>query len=216
MSMKTLTAAITRAGSPPLNVDLVVVGVSTGGPVALSTLVAGMPESFPCPILIVQHVQTGMSRSLVQQLAQKTKLRIMEAEHGAVPKAGELHLAPGGKHMTVVRNAIAARGGLFEIRLNEDEQVNSCRPSVDVFFKSVAECSHKNIVAVIMTGMGQDGAAGMEELVNRAHAYVLSQDKASSIVWGMPEAVVQRGLAHEIVPLELLAHRLCQLAKCAR
>jgi two-component system chemotaxis response regulator CheB len=197
-----------RSDRPPAQVDLVVIGVSTGGPDALSVLVAGLVRDFACPILIVQHVQTGMSKGLVHQMQQKTTLKVCEGQSGLIAKAGEIYLAPGGSHMVLRRNIIVSKGGMYEIELTSSEPVNSCRPSVDVFFESVADCTQRNVIAIMMTGMGHDGARGMKKLVETSHAYVLVQDKASSVVWSMPEAVAEQGLANELVPLELIAHRL--------
>ena len=155
-----------------------------------------IPESFPLPILIVQHMPPLFTRFLADRLQQLTKLRVQEASHGMVVNKGNIYIAPGGYHMRV------ARKEKHEVLLlDQEEPENSCRPAVDVLFRSAAETYQGAVIAVILTGMGQDGKRGVE-LLRQQGSYVIAQDQKSSVVWGMPGAVVQAGLAHSIVDLK--------------
>jgi len=185
---------------------LVLIGVSTGGPNALASLIPKLPAAFPVPILIVQHMPPRFTASLAQHLDEASPLRVREASECALVRPGEVLIAPGGRHMTVARQP----GGGLAIRLKDGPPVNSCRPAVDVLFNSVAEVFDEAALAVILTGMGEDGAAGVARLKQgRCHALV--QDEASCVVYGMPRAVVERGLADEALGLEELAARIREL-----
>ena len=205
--------ALLRDAPPPKTVDLVVLGLSTGGPEALSRLVATLDPAIPCPILVVQHVIPGFSSQMAGHLSHRSSLKIREAKDGEIPAAGELLICPGGVHMRVVRNHDLHLGGIYRIELVETEPVNSCRPAVDVLFDSAAELCVRNMLGVIMTGMGTDGAEGCRRLVNQGGAYVIIQDKESSVIWGMPEAALQTGVVSEIHSLEVLGSRISRLAK---
>jgi two-component system chemotaxis response regulator CheB len=204
--------AVTRKGSPrfspprrsdrPLNrVDLAVVGASTGGPAAIAKILQtpGLAQSLHAPILIVQHMPEHFTAHLASRLKQETSLDIAEAEEGEVLLPGMIRIAPGGVRHTCV-NGSSRKLTVF---LREDPPVNSCRPSVDVLFRSAAECIGANTLSVILTGMGQDGVNGCRKIVE-AGGHVLAQDEASSIVWGMPGNVVAQHLADKVVPLDLL------------
>ncbi|MEI8346936.1 MAG: CheB methylesterase domain-containing protein, partial [Pseudomonadota bacterium] len=178
-----------------------------------SHLVSCLDADLPCPILIVQHLSVGFVDSLAEQLGRRTSLKVYAAKNQDVPKAGEIFVCPGGLHMKIKRNRFPQKGGLFEICLDESALVNDFRPSVDVLFSSIADHTHNNVLAVVMTGIGYDGAKGAEDLVKRAGGYVIIQDKESSVVWGMPESVALLGVVSEIVPLELLGQRISRLVK---
>lgn len=174
----------------------VVVGVSTGGPQALAKIVPMFPDSFPLPVLIVQHMPAIFTRLLADRLQQLTKLRVHEGSEGMAVEGGNIYIAPGGLHMQVTNG-----GKKTFLALDNGEQENSCRPAVDVLFRSAATVYQSSVIAVILTGMGQDGKRGVE-LLQQQGAYVIAQDQESSVVWGMPGAVVQAGLAHSVVDLQ--------------
>lgn len=174
----------------------VVIGSSTGGPAALAAILPQLPQDFPVPILIVQHMPPFFTRLLAERLDSACKLRVEEATEGAEVHAGKVLLAPGDFHMK-----LQAKGGSVAVSLDQSPQQNFCRPAVDVLFRSVAEVYGGAILAVILTGMGQDGLRGTETL-RSIGATVFAQDEASSVVWGMPGAVVNAGLAHSVLPLE--------------
>ena len=175
---------------------LVVLGCSTGGPKALQTVVAGLPRSLPCGVLIVQHMPPGFTKSLAERLNEISQISVKEAENHDMIKAGQVYIAPGNYHMTV-------SGGGREILLNQDPPIGTLRPAADVLFKSAAPLG-RDIVSVILTGMGSDGAIGMTE-IKKTGGYVIAESEETAIVYGMPKAVVDLGLADEIKPLQAIA-----------
>ena len=179
-------------------VDIVVVGVSTGGPNALDRLIPGVPASFPVPILIVQHMPPVFTKSLADRLNTHAKIRVFEAEEGMIPQPACAYLAPGDYHLVLVKE-----GGQLKIRLNRDPAENSCRPAADVLFRSAASVCRSNVLGVVMTGMGQDGLRGCQAIAE-AGGQIIVQDEASSVVWGMPGFVARSGLADKILPLDQL------------
>jgi len=187
---------------PQQAVDLVVVGSSTGGPNALSVLVAGLPESLKTPVLIVQHMPPVFTRLLAERLDRVCQLKVSEAVDGELLVAGHVYLAPGGYHLMLGGSKYAPRAVL-----NTGSPENSCRPAVDVLFWSAAEMFGSSVLAVVLTGMGQDGLRGVEHL-REGGAQVIVQDEATSVVWGMPGTVAEHGLADEIVPLNEIASKI--------
>lgn len=184
----------------------VLIGISTGGPEALQELLPALPAGFPLPIAVVQHIPPGFTQALALQLDRRCALRVVEGEHLAPFRPGTIHLAPGGRHM-----AIAGKPDEPYLVLNDDPPENSCRPAVDVLFRSGARCFGGDLACAVLTGMGNDGTAGAR--VARTYgARVLVQDAATSVVWGMPGAVSAAGLADETLPLGAIAGRLRALA----
>lgn len=175
--------------------EIVVIGVSTGGPNALAAMIPAFPANFQLPVLIVQHMPAVFTRLLAERLNALTPLDVMEASEGTELRAGRILIAPGDYHMGVER--IRERA---VVRLNQNAPENSCRPAVDVLFRSASEQFGAATIAAVLTGMGQDGAAGAKALRAKG-AFVVVQDEASSVVWGMPGAVAKAGLAHAVVPL---------------
>jgi two-component system chemotaxis response regulator CheB len=187
-------------------VDVLAVGVSTGGPNALGVLLPSL-ANLPVPIVIVQHMPPLFTKLLADQLTNSTKLPVSEGETGTIVEPGHVYLAPGDYHMVVERDGPRPR-----LRLNQGPQENSCRPSVDVLFRSVAATYGAGVLAVVLTGMGSDGALGAQ-LIHAAGGHVLAQDEASSVVWGMPGAVVRAGVAHQVLPLTELGPALAHAAR---
>ena len=184
---------------PSIRPEMLVIGVSTGGPNALATLLPGLSKQFPVPILIVQHMPPLFTRLLAERLSSVSGMPAREGEAGATPKPGEIWVAPGGHHMEVERTLNGLR-----IKLHDEAPENSCRPAVDVLFRSAARSVGSRCLGVILTGMGTDGVRGCNDLRD-AGAQVLAQDEASSVVWGMPGAVSRAGLANRVLPLNELA-----------
>lgn len=178
--------------------ELLVIGVSTGGPNALAALLPKLSRSFPVPILIVQHMPPLFTRLLAERLAAVSGMPAREGVAGAVLKPGEIWVAPGGHHMEVERNL-----NVLRLKIHEEAPENSCRPAVDVLFRSAARSVGARCLGVILTGMGADGVRGCEDLRD-VGAQVLAQDEATSVVWGMPGAVARAGLAQRVLPLEEL------------
>lgn len=193
---------------PPARVELVVVGVSTGGPNALQAMVPAIPDGFPVPIVCVQHMPPMFTASLAERLDRASKIRVLEAAEGMAAAPGHMYIAPGGRHLDVVRGT----DGRFRLKLHDAPPVNSCRPSVDVLFESVAALGIHGVLSVVLTGMGSDGAAGVRKLREKG-AWSIAQDEATSVVWGMPGAVASQGQADEILPLERVAPRLEELVR---
>jgi len=192
------TGAIPRAAGSATHTgaEIVVIGVSTGGPNALAAIMPQFPADFPLPILIVQHMPPLFTRMLADRLQTMTKLKVEEAQEGAAVEPGKVLIAPGNYHMRVRKRHLKAT-----VSLDQEPPENSCRPAVDVLFRSAEEAYGSAVISVILTGMGYDGLRGMEIL--KAHgAYVIAQDEATSVVWGMPGAVANAGLADSVLPLQ--------------
>ena len=204
---------VRRASAPSHRVDAVAIGVSTGGPNALAEVIPRLPGNLGVPVFLVQHMPPLFTKSLANGLAKKSALAVCEASEGERVMANTVYIAPGGRHM-VVRKWSEAGPGRTEhvIGLNDNPPENSCRPAVDVLFRSIAVNYGGNTLAVIMTGMGSDGCEGVRALKRRG-SYCLSQSKASCVVYGMPQAVDEAGLSDETVPLGELAGRIEQLVR---
>ena len=189
---------------PPPFLDLLLIGVSTGGPRALADLIPLLSAKLPVPVLLVQHMPPVFTKSLAEQLDKSAGLSVKEAEDCYLPIPGDVLIAPGGFHLEVVRND----SGKLQTRLSSAPPVQSCRPSVDVLFQSAAACKLRGAVAVILTGMGCDGADGVASLKNSCPVWCIAQNQATCSVYGMPQAVVMRNLDDEILPLNEIAHRI--------
>ncbi|MEA5506306.1 chemotaxis response regulator protein-glutamate methylesterase [Halotia wernerae UHCC 0503] len=183
-------------------VDVVAIGVSTGGPNALTVVLKELPADLSVPILIVQHMPPIFTKLLAEQLSSKCQIPVDEAVPGVVLKGGHVWIAPGDFHLIVQRDQDVVR-----LATHQAAPENSCRPSVDVLLRSLAQVYGARAIAVIMTGMGQDGLHGCQ-CIREAGGQVLVQDKASSVVWGMPSFVVNAGLANQIVPLHQMADEI--------
>jgi two-component system, chemotaxis family, protein-glutamate methylesterase/glutaminase len=197
-------AAATRWRSPEPQrteapAEIVAIGVSTGGPNALAEVIPQLPASLPVPVVIVQHMPPIFTKLLAERLAAKSQIHVAEGRPGEVLEPGWAWLAPGDFHMAVQRT----KGGV-QLITHRDPPENSCRPSVDVLFRSVAEVFGPGVLGVVMTGMGQDGLRGSER-IREAGGLVLVQDEATSVVWGMPGFVAQAGLAEKVLPLDRIA-----------
>jgi len=175
--------------------EVIAIGISTGGPNALAELMPYFSADLAVPILIVQHMPPVFTKLLAERLDTKARISIQEARAGVVVKPGTAWLAPGDYHMTVERI-----GGEVQLRTHQAPRENSCRPSADVLFRSVAAAYGPGSLAAVMTGMGQDGLKGCEE-IHSLGGQIVVQDEASSVVWGMPGFVAHAGLADRIVPL---------------
>jgi len=205
-------AAAPPPARPPcaVPVELVCIGTSTGGPNALAEVFGSIPRNFPVPIVIVQHMPVLFTKMLAERLDQLGSVRFQEGTEGEALKPGCAYIAPGGQHMEVRRE-----GTRLGLRLNNGTPENSCRPAVDVLFRTVADACGPAALAVIMTGMGQDGLRGSRNIRERG-GLVLAQDEASSVVWGMPGYVVQAGLADRVLPLKEIGGAMGRLVSPRR
>jgi two-component system chemotaxis response regulator CheB len=191
-------------------IEAVVLGVSTGGPSALASVVPALPADLPVPVLIVQHMPPVFTRMLADRLALAAKLPVREAEEGDPVEPGVVLIAPGDQHMRVAR-----RGGRAVITLDRGPPENSCRPAVDVLFASVADAYGSAALGVVLTGMGKDGLAGCGR-IRAAGGRVLVQDEQTSVVWGMPGFVAGAGLAEEVLPLGEIALAVIKRVRVGR
>lgn len=185
---------------------VVVIGVSTGGPTALSSILPVFPADFPLPILLVQHMPPLFTRLLAERLQTRCHLSVEEAIQDHPVEAGKILIAPGDFHLKVASN-----GQGVHVCLDQSSPLNSCRPAVDALFSSAAEVYGGAVIAVILTGMGQDGLRGAELLKARG-ATVFAQDEASSVVWGMPGAIINAGLADRVLSLDQVAPEVLRIA----
>jgi len=202
--------AVPRAacGAPPAKSRprVFVIGVSTGGPAALSAILPSLPADFRLPVLIVQHMPPLFTRFLAERLNAVCALEVEEATQGAAVVAGKILIAPGDFHLKVAQ----ANGAVCAL-LDQAPPENSCRPSVDALLSSIGDVFGGAVIVLILTGMGQDGLRGCEILRARG-ASIVAQDEASSVVWGMPGAVVNAGLADCVMPLEAVIPEVLRIA----
>ena len=188
---------------------VLVIGVSTGGPAALEILLPNLPANFPLPVLIVQHMPELFTKMLAERLNSRCPLQVREGVEGEPVRAGTVYIAKGNWHLEV---QAGARLGLpATLHLNQGALENHCRPAVDVLFRSAAAVYGTGVLAVVLTGMGSDGMIGAR-LIREHSGSVLAQDQASSTVWGMPGSVITAGLAHKVLPLNLMASEILRLA----
>ncbi len=187
--------------------EVVCIGVSTGGPRALAEMLPTLCEMTTLPILIVQHMPANFTASLAAGLQNRCGRPTKEGEDGEFVEPSRIYIAPGGRHMTLTRSA----PGQLTLRVNDHPPENGCRPSVDVLFRSVAAACRGNVVAVIMTGMGNDGEQSLRGL-KREGARVIVQDEETSVVWGMPGSAVASGFVDEVVPLMQIPHAVRRAA----
>ncbi|MFC3992122.1 protein-glutamate methylesterase/protein-glutamine glutaminase [Actinoplanes siamensis] len=199
----------TRRGTQG-RIDILAIGSSTGGPDALTKVLLGLPADLPVPVVITQHMPPVFTKMFAERLDRSTPLRVVEAGDGMELAAGTVYIAPGDRHLIFNR-----RGTATLTQLSNAPQENSCRPAVDVMFRSVAALYGGTAFAAVLTGMGQDGRGGAKVLRD-AGAEILAQDEASSVVWGMPGAVAGAGLADEILPLDRIAGALLNRVRVGR
>jgi two-component system chemotaxis response regulator CheB len=181
---------------------IIAIGISTGGPNALQYLLAQLPADFPAAILIVQHMPEGFTHMFAHRLNESCFIDVKEAESGDMLVAGRALVCPGNQHLKVRRMPLGDT-----VVLTDDPPVNGHRPSADVLFQSVAREIGPNVVGVIMTGMGEDGAEGLGEL-KRAGALTIAQSEETCVVFGMPKVAIERGHAMRVVSLEAMANTL--------
>lgn len=200
----------TAALRPPQRVEIIAIGVSTGGPNALAELLPALPGNLPVPIVIVQHMPPLFTKLLADRLQASCALRVEEGKPGTALRAGGVYVAPGNFHM-LVRD----EGGTLRLNMNQAAPENSCRPAVDVLFKSVAETFGARALGVVLTGMGKDGLRGSQLIVD-AGGSVVVQDQQSSVVWGMPGFVANAGIAERVLPLNQIAPELLRRVRQLR
>jgi len=187
--------------SPLSPVDIVALGVSTGGPQALAQVIPKLPADLRVPVVIVQHMPPMFTAALAASLNDKSPLQVVEGYHGQRLEARMVYIAPGGKQMKVVRHEPEQA---LRLHITDDPPENYCKPSVDYLFRSIADLYTHRALGVIMTGMGTDGVLGVR-LMKRQGARIIAQDAASCVVCGMPMGAIKAGVVDAVVPLEQLA-----------
>lgn len=198
------------AGKRPARIELVVIGVSTGGPNALKEVIPQLTPALNVPVLIVQHMPPLFTASLAESLGRKSQLPVREAQEGERVLPNTVLIAPGGKHMVIRPDTAGTEPSGFVIALNENPPEQNCRPSVNVLFRSASTHFGGKILAVVMTGMGEDGCEGVRTM-KRQGCICLTQEESTCVVYGMPRAVDEAGLSDARVPLDQLAARIQQL-----
>ena len=183
--------------------EVVLIGVSTGGPNALARILPEIPGNIGVPLLIVQHMPPVFTQSLAESLSPRCAVHVREASHGETIEPNNAYIAPGGRHMRLVPGA----EGRKMVQITDDPPENNCKPAVDYLFRSAANNFPGQAMAVILTGMGNDGVLGLR-LLKRHGCYVIAQDEASCVVFGMPKAAVDAGLTDAILPLDTIAARI--------
>ncbi len=180
---------------------LIAIGASTGGTEAIRAVLQPLPPTSPA-LLITQHMPPGFTRSFAERLNKLCQITVKEAEDGERVLPGHAYIAPGDRHLELARS-----GANYQVRIHDGPAVNRHRPSVDVLFRSVAQYAGRNAVGVILTGMGNDGAAGLLEM-HRAGAYTLAQNEASCVVFGMPREAIAMGGVNDVVELNQISQRM--------
>jgi two-component system chemotaxis response regulator CheB len=183
--------------------EVIAIGTSTGGPSALPVLLGALPANFGVPILIVQHMPPLFTASLAESLARKCLLRVLEGHNGQLVLPAHVYIAPGGRHMKVKR----AFDKSVRLLITDEPPENHCRPSVDTLFRSVAEEYGGRVLAAILTGMGNDGVAGLRVLKGLG-ATIIAQDEATSTVFGMPQEAIRAAVVDSVLPLHRIASAL--------
>lgn len=184
--------------------EIVGIGISTGGPNALTRMIPMLPGSLKAPVLIVQHMPPLFTASLANSLNAKSALHVKEAEEGDTIEAGKIYIAPGGKQMKIIAGA---DGITRKIKITDDPPENSCKPSVDYLFRSIAQYYVGRSTGVIMTGMGSDGSKGLVQMKNNG-SFVIAQNEETCTVYGMPKEPIESGIADVVVPLEKIAEEI--------
>ena len=180
---------------------VIAIGASTGGTEAIAAVLSALPDGCP-PVLVAQHIPEMFSRSFSERVDRMSALRVREATDGEPVEPGNAYVAPGNYHLSITR-----AGGGYACVVSQEERVNRHRPSVDVLFESVARAVAGKGVGVMLTGMGSDGARGLKAM-REAGARTFAQDKATSVVWGMPGSAVELGAVEKVLPLQSIANEI--------
>ncbi len=183
----------------------IAIACSTGGPKALQSVIPLIPGNIDAPILLVQHMPAGFTKSLAERLDTLSKVRVKEAEEGDLLEKGTVYLAAGGKHMKVGKS-----GNRMRIFYSDEPAREGVKPAANYMYESLMDSPYAEICCAVLTGMGADGTAGIENLYKQKKIYVVAQDQPSSAVYGMPRAIAQTGLVSEILPLDKVADAIAR------
>ena len=181
---------------------IIAIGTSTGGPKALQSIIPNLPKNLDAPVLVVQHMPPGFTKSLADRLNSMSELSVKEAENGDVLLPGWCYIAPGDRHLRVTKD-----GNQYKIVLGNDAPVTGHKPSCDAMYDSLAQLNINNVIAVIMTGMGSDGAKGLVSLKQNRNI-VIAQDEESCVVFGMPKSAIKLNAVDKVVPLDAISDEI--------
>ena len=191
--------------------QILVIAASTGGPNAVATVIAGLQRDFPLPVLVTQHMPPIFTTMFAQRLAREGSLPCEEARDGEILQGGRVYVAPGDRHLTVAGHGLVR---MPTVQVTDDPPEHHCRPAADPMFRSVAQAFPNGVLAVVLTGMGEDGRRGCE-VIATAGGRIIVQDEASSVVWGMPGSVVAAGVPCSIIPLQSISAHITSVC-CVR
>lgn len=187
----------------PVRIDkkLVALACSTGGPKALQSVIPYLPKNLDAPMVLVQHMPPGFTKSMADRLNELSEISVKEAQEGDILEKGHVYVAPGGKHMEVVK----MRDGSHRIALNDMPPIGGLRPCANIMFDSLTKTDYDEIICIVLTGMGADGTNGILSLNRKKPIHVIAQDAQTCVVYGMPRAIAEAGMVDEMVPLEQVA-----------
>ena len=183
---------------------VVALACSTGGPKALQSVIPYLPKNLNAPMVLVQHMPEGFTKSMADRLNEVSPIHVKEAADGDVLEKGTVYIAPGGKHMEVKKTA----DGRHKIQLNEMPPIGGLRPCANITYDSLRTCGYDEVVCVVLTGMGADGTNGILSLAKSKPVYVIAQNAQTCVVYGMPKAIVETGMVNEVVPLTEIAQTI--------
>lgn len=195
---------VTRAASARRNKKLVALASSTGGPKALQSVIPYLPKGLDAPVVLVQHMPKGFTKSMADRLNELSQVTVKEAEEGDILQNGWVYIAPGGQHMEVARTP----DGRHKIKLNDSPAIGGLRPCANITYESLRSSSFDEITCVVLTGMGADGTKGILSLQKTKPIYVVSQNAQTCVVYGMPKAIAETGIVDEVVPLTEVAQSI--------
>ena len=198
------TRTVPRKPSSGGGKKLIALACSTGGPKSLQSVIPYLEKNMDAPMVLVQHMPIGFTKSMAERLNELSKVQVKEAEENDVLKKGWVYVAPGGYHLEVV----AAKDGTHKIHLSDAPAIGGLRPCANVMYRSLKRCTYDEIVCVVLTGMGADGTDGIRELNRAKPIYVIAQDEPTCVVYGMPKAIAEAGLVDEVVPLTNIPKRI--------
>jgi two-component system, chemotaxis family, protein-glutamate methylesterase/glutaminase len=207
-TLEKATTSLMTPKKPPAPIELVAIGISTGGPAALTQIIPEFPENFPIPIAIVMHMLEGYTELYAQRLDQQSPLKVVEAKHGDILRPGIVYIARSGQHLAFTRQA----DGQVVTRLGFLPMETIHRPSVDVMFQSAAEVFRDRVLGVVMTGMGSDGYIGAA-MIKSQGGLIFTEHQSTCVVYGMPAVIEENGLSDLIVPLNLMAKAIINQVK---
>lgn len=183
---------------------IVALACSTGGPKALHTVLPALDPRMDAPMVLVQHMPIGFTRSLADRLNELSKVTVKEAEEGEILEKGVVYIAPGGRHLEIVSTA----GGSHKVHLSDAPAIGGLKPCANIMYQSLKDSRYDEITCVVLTGMGADGTAGIDALDKSKPIHVIAQNAQTCVVYGMPRAVAEAGLVDEVVPLESIANTI--------